>query len=132
MSYRRASALAVPFEPETFQGAYMMHVGMNTEEKTALFAEIPPGPQGGRRLAIYDVMRAGEGELNFPVHRAAGSPTSFVIWPEVYRRSLEAAGFQVCKQRDRHAFAREFFRQVAARCRRRAPAAARGPPFDEE
>jgi hypothetical protein len=59
-------------------------------------------------------MRAGEGELNFPVHWAASSPTSFVTWPQVYRRSLEAAGFQVCKQRDRRAFAREFFRQVAA------------------
>jgi ubiquinone/menaquinone biosynthesis C-methylase UbiE len=34
VSYRHASALALPFEPETFDGAYMMHVGMNIEDKT--------------------------------------------------------------------------------------------------
>lgn len=71
--------------------------------------------RAGGVFAIYDVMRTGEGELSFPVHWAAGSQTSFVIWPEDYRRALDAAGFQVRKQRDRRAFAREFFRQVAAR-----------------
>jgi hypothetical protein len=66
-------------------------------------------------FAIYDVMLTGEGELSFPVHWAASAQTSFVAWPEDYREALEAAGFRVQKQRDRGAFAREFFRQVAAR-----------------
>jgi ubiquinone/menaquinone biosynthesis C-methylase UbiE len=114
VSYRQASALALPFEPETFDGAYMMHVGMNIEDKRALFAEIRRVLKTGGVLAIYDVMRTGEGELSYPVHWAASSQTSFVSWPEDYRRALEAAGFHVRKQRDRRAFAREFFRQVAA------------------
>ena len=29
VEYRQASALALPFAPETFDGAYMLHVGMN-------------------------------------------------------------------------------------------------------
>ena len=115
VAYRQASALALPFEPETFDGAYMMHVGMNIEDKSALFTEVRRVLKAGGVFAIYDVMRTGEGELSFPVHWAASSQTSFVIWPEDYRRALEAAGFQVHKQRDRRAFAREFFRQVAAR-----------------
>ena len=40
VSYRQASALALPFEASTFDGAYMMHVGMNIEDKPKLFAEV--------------------------------------------------------------------------------------------
>jgi ubiquinone/menaquinone biosynthesis C-methylase UbiE len=115
VSYRQASALALPFEAETFDGAYMMHVGMNIEDKPALFAEVRRVLRPGGVFAIYDVMQTGEGELSFPVHWAASAHTSFVASPEDYRRALEAAGFQVQRQRDRRAFAREFFRQVAAR-----------------
>jgi ubiquinone/menaquinone biosynthesis C-methylase UbiE len=115
VSYRQASALALPFEPETFDGAYMMHVGMNIENKPGLFAEVRRVLKTGGVFAIYDVMLTGEGELSFPVHWAANSDTSFAAWPEDYRRALEAAGFQVRKQRDRRAFAREFFRQIATR-----------------
>jgi ubiquinone/menaquinone biosynthesis C-methylase UbiE len=115
VAYRQASALALPFEPETFDGAYMMHVGMNIEDKPGLFAEVRRVLKAGGVFAIYDVMLTGEGELSFPVHWAANSDTSFAAWPEDYRRALEAAGFQVRKQRDRRAFAREFFRQIAMR-----------------
>ena len=40
VSYRQASALALPFEAGPFDGAYMMHVGMNIEDKPALFTEV--------------------------------------------------------------------------------------------
>ena len=74
-------------------------------------------------LEPYDVMRTGEGELSFPVHWAASSQTSFVAWPECYRGALEAAGFEIGKERDRRTFARDFFRRVAARA-----AEGGGPP----
>lgn len=40
VSYRQGSALALPFEPQSFDGAYMLHVGMNIRDKAALFAEV--------------------------------------------------------------------------------------------
>ena len=40
VSYRQGSALALPFGPRTFDGAYMLHVGMNIADKAALFAEV--------------------------------------------------------------------------------------------
>jgi len=123
VSYRQASALALPFEPGTFDGAYMMHVGMNIEDKPALFAEARRVLKTGGLFAIYDVMRTGEGELSFPVHWAASSQTSFVARPQDYRGALEAAGFEIGKERDRRAFARDFFRRVAARA-----AEGGGPP----
>src|SRR3990170_204516 len=40
VSYRQASALALPFENNTFDGAYMQHVGMNIADKAKLFGEV--------------------------------------------------------------------------------------------
>ena len=61
VSYRQASALALPFEPGTFDGAYMMHVGMNIADKPAVFAEVRRVLKPGSRFGIFDVMRTGGG-----------------------------------------------------------------------
>jgi ubiquinone/menaquinone biosynthesis C-methylase UbiE len=115
VSYRPASALALPFEPGTFDGAYMMHVGMNIEDKPGLFSEARRVLKSGAAFAIYDVMRTGSGELSFPVHWAATPETSFVASAAEYRRALEAAGFEIHRQRDRGEFARAVFREAQAR-----------------
>jgi ubiquinone/menaquinone biosynthesis C-methylase UbiE len=115
VAYRQASALDLPFKSSTFDGAYMMHVGMNIEDKPGLFAEVHRVLKPHGFFAIYDVMRAADGDLDYPVHWAATSRTSFVASPDEYRSGLKGAGFEIIKERDRSDFARAFFRQVAAR-----------------
>ena len=123
VSYRQASALALPFEPAAFDGAYMIHVGMNVEDKPALFAEIRRVLKAGGIFGIYDMMRTGVGALSFPLPWAATAETSFVVSAAEYCEALQAAGVDVVKERDRGAFARDFFRQAMARA-----AEAGGPP----
>ena len=115
VTYQQASALSLPFADATFDGAYMMHVGMNIEDKPKLFAEVRRVLKKGGWFAIFDVMRTGDGALAFPVHWAANAETSFVARPADYRRGLEAAGFTVVKERNRTDFAREAFEQTAKR-----------------
>lgn len=115
VSYRQASAIALPFEPNTFGGAIMMHVGMNIADKPALFAEVRRVLKAGGFFAIYDVMRDRDGDIRYPVHWAATPQTSFVASPAEYRRRLEAAGFDVLSERDRGDSARAFFRELAAK-----------------
>jgi ubiquinone/menaquinone biosynthesis C-methylase UbiE len=114
VAYKHASALDLPFEAGTFDGAYMMHVGMNIEDKRALFAEARRVLKKGGWFAIFDIMRTSDGDLAYPVHWAATAQTSFVASPSEYRRGLEAAGFDVVKERDRADFARSFFARVTA------------------
>ena len=123
VAYRQGSALALPWAPGSFDGAYLLHVGMNIEDKAGLFAEIRRVLAPSGVLGIYDVMRAGAGELAYPVPWATLAGTSFVADPPTYRRLLEAAGFEVLAERDRREFALEVFRQMRARGAGGRPAA---------
>ncbi|MGO9475902.1 MAG: class I SAM-dependent methyltransferase [Rhodomicrobium sp.] len=116
VSYQHGSALALPFAPRSFDGAYMLHVGMNIQDKARLFAEVQRVLKPGGIFGIYDVMReSGEGDLSFPVPWASSPDTSFVESAITYRCLLESAGFEVQKERSRREFAVEFFRQMRAR-----------------
>jgi SAM-dependent methyltransferase len=115
VAYRQGSALELPFADGSFEGAYMLHVGMNIADKARLFAQVRRvlAPRG--LFGIYDVMREGDGELAFPVPWAEIAQTSFVERPETYKDLLTAAGFEVLKRRSRRDFAIDVFRALRAR-----------------
>lgn len=124
VSYKHGSALAVPSAPHSFDGAYMLHVGMNVPDKEGLFAEVHRVLKPSGVFAVYDVMRTEKvGDLAFPVPWASSPDTSFVESAADYRSLLERAGFAIEKERSRREFAIEFFRQMRARA-----AEADGPP----
>jgi SAM-dependent methyltransferase len=118
ISYRQGSALALPFPAGAFDGAYMLHVGMNIADKATLFAEVRRVLKPGGVFGVYDVMREAEGALNYPVPWATSADTSFVEPSATYARLLGAAGFEVGAQRSRRDFALAFFRDLRARVAR--------------
>jgi SAM-dependent methyltransferase len=123
LSYRHGSALTLPFGAGDFDGAYMLHVGMNVAAKDALFREVRRVLKPEGFFAVYDIMRTGDGGLRFPMPWAAGEETSFLAAPAEYRRWLEAAGFRLDHERDRRGFALDFFERLRARA-----ASGSGPP----
>lgn len=94
LAYHCGSALSLPFEPASFDGAYMIHVGMNIADKIALFREVRRVLKPGAFFAIYDVMRLSDGEHAWPVPWASGPKASFLASPGDYVRMLTAAGFR--------------------------------------
>jgi ubiquinone/menaquinone biosynthesis C-methylase UbiE len=58
----QGSALAMPFADNHFDGAYMLHVGMNIEDKDKLAAEVARVLRPDSAFGIYDVMRTGPGD----------------------------------------------------------------------
>jgi len=115
LKFVQGSALALPFPPASFDGAYMLHVGMNIGDKATLFAQAKRALKPGGFFAVYDVMRVGPGDLAFPVPWARTAESSFVAATDDYRRLLREAGFAVEKERERCAFAIEFFKKMQAR-----------------
>jgi ubiquinone/menaquinone biosynthesis C-methylase UbiE len=114
VSFHQGSALALPFPEGTFDGAYMLHVGMNVADKAALFAGVRRVLKPGAVFAVYDVMRLAPGALDFPLPWASTPETSFVEEPTAYRQALQAAGFAIASERTRRDFALESLRRVQA------------------
>ena len=118
VSLRQGSALAMPFEADTFDSAYMLHVGMNIDDKHQLCVEVHRVLRPGGCFGIYDVMRTGEGELAYPVPWAATPATSAVHSVDDYRAALRVAGFATTGERNRRDFALEFFATLKANATR--------------
>lgn len=91
ISLERADALAMPFAAATFDAAYMLHVGMNIPDKEKLFAEVARVLRPNAPFAVYDVMRMGEGELNYLLPWATQAETNSMTAPARYRAALAAA-----------------------------------------
>ena len=122
-SFRLASGLAMPFAAESFDGAYMIHVGMNLADKEGVFREVGRVLKHGARFTIFDLMRAGEGALRFPLPWAVSEEASFVAEPSRYRSALEAAGFEVEKEQSHQKSSIEFTQRMAAKTRDSGPPA---------
>jgi ubiquinone/menaquinone biosynthesis C-methylase UbiE len=122
VTFHCGSALALPFPDASFDGAYLLHVGMNIRDKARLFAEVRRVLKPGGVFALYDVMRTGDGNLPFPVPWASTPDSSFLETPGQYRALLQEAGFQVVRERNRREFAMEFFAAMEARMAAGGPA----------
>jgi ubiquinone/menaquinone biosynthesis C-methylase UbiE len=94
-SFRQASALDLPFGASAFDAATLIHVGMNIADKARLFQNVRRVLKPGGLFGVYEVMRAAEGDLPYPMPWAQTAETSFLETPETYRRLLSAAGFEI-------------------------------------
>lgn len=111
--FHAGSALAMPFAAGRFDGATLIHVGMNIADKAALFRDVRRALKLGATFGIYDVMRSADGDLTFPLPWSSVPATSFVERAEVYKAALAAAGFDIVAETDRAAEARAFFKAAA-------------------
>ena len=117
------SAVDMPFEDGSFDTAYMLHVGMNIEHKAALALEINRVLKPGGHLGIFDVMRIGDGDLDFPLPWSSLPETSAVGTPDDYKNALASSGLKLIAERNRRDFAMAFFADLRARM-----ASSKGPP----
>lgn len=114
ISLQQGSALSMPFQAESFDAAYLFHVGMNIADKATLFAETNRMLPAGAVFGVFDIMQVGDGALTFPVPWASTPEQSAVAGLAEYKALLNAAGFEILAERDRTDFALEFFAKLMA------------------
>jgi SAM-dependent methyltransferase len=123
--FRQGSATSLPFTQGSFDAAYMLHVGMNIDDKETLCREAARVLRPGALFAIYDVMRLGEGTVTFPMPWAAHEGLSSLATPDTYKEALQLAGFELVDERNRRDFSILFFEQLRAK----TDSAGGTPPF---
>ncbi|HET9318681.1 MAG TPA: class I SAM-dependent methyltransferase [Bryobacteraceae bacterium] len=123
VDFQQGSALRMPFAPDTFDGAYMIHVGMNIADKAGIFREVRRVLKKGALFTVFDFVRSREGAIHFPVPWALSEESSFVARVKDYRDALEGAGFRVEKKRERQAFSIAFLERAMARMAQSGPPA---------
>lgn len=121
VEFKQTSALALPFEPKTFDGAYMIHAGMNIADKAGVCREVRRVLKPGGLFTVFDIVRTSDGTIRYPMPWALDEETSFVAQVTDYRAALERAGFRVTLERSRKAFAIEFTERAIARMAQSGP-----------
>jgi len=121
----QGDATEMPFANESFDAAFMLHVGMNIVNKARMFAEVYRLVKPSAIFGIYDVMQTTDEPLTYPVPWSSVPGTSALATQEQYVEALEQTGFDIIKIRDRREFAADFF----AETRRRMEQAGGSPPL---
>ena len=117
ISLQQGSILSLPFEAESFDGALMLHVGMNIGDKNAIFKEAYRVLKPGSKFGIYDIMKTGDGDLTYPVPWATDESTSNLASSDQYQQVLKQAGFKTGIINNRREFSLELFKQMKANTR---------------
>ncbi|MEW2298571.1 class I SAM-dependent methyltransferase [Streptomyces sp. NPDC006655] len=99
--FQQGDVTALPFTRVSFDRAWMLHVGMNIEDKGRLFTEISRVLTDGGLFIVYDVMLLGDPALvRYPLPWASEPEHSFLARPQEYRPLLRKAGFDIVAERD--------------------------------
>ncbi|MDJ0627128.1 MAG: methyltransferase domain-containing protein [Rhodobacter sp.] len=109
-----ASVFDLPVADGSADLVTMFHVGMNIDDKPALFREVARVLPPGGRFALFDIMELSGAPVDFPVPWASAPEASFLAPPQAYRDAASAAGLVPVFERDRTAYAVAFFERVTA------------------
>jgi len=88
----------------SFDAAYMIHVGMNIDDKKGLATEISRVLKPGGRFGVFDPMLSGAvpcSELQFPMPFASAASECALTTADEYKAAFEAAGLTLTSQIDR-------------------------------
>jgi len=108
------NALHLPFDSGHFDAAFMIHVGMNIEDKSALMTSIYHVLRPGGRLVVYDILKTQDSPLTYPLPWAGSAQDCAAENAAAYLRAFDDAGFTVTSQLDKRDFALNFFANVKA------------------
>ena len=94
VTHRTGDALALPFDPGSFDAVWTQNSGMNIADKERLYAGFHRVLRSGGLLAMQEPMAGPTKPPVFPVMWARDAGSSFLRAPEEMRALIEAAGFR--------------------------------------
>ncbi len=112
VDFRASSALALPFDNDSFDGVWSLQMNMNVEDKLSWLRETYRVLKPGSRAVLYEVCGNRNAPIHCPVPWAQDSSMSFLVPPEQFRDVIIAAGFDIVVWNDKTPFAKKAFAEV--------------------
>ena len=109
VKFHAASALELPFDDNSFDGAWSIQMGMNVEDKLGWLKEVYRVLKPGGCAVFYEVCGNKNTPAYFPVPWAQDSSMSFLVPPESFRDVLISAGFDIDVWNDKTDLAQKAF-----------------------
>jgi SAM-dependent methyltransferase len=112
VKFQAASALALPFDDNSFDGAWSLQMNMNVDDKLSWLKETYRVLKPGGRAILYEVCGNKNTPPYFPVPWAQDSSMSFLVPPESFRGIMTSAGFAIDVWNDKTDLAQQTFANV--------------------
>ena len=112
VKFQAASALALPFDADTFDGVWCIQMNMNVENKLLWLQEVYRVLKPGARAILYEVCGHKNTPVHFPVPWAQDNTMSFLVTPEAFHNVITSAGFDIDVWNDKTDLARMAFSQM--------------------
>ena len=109
VKFHAASALARPFDDNTFDAVWAIQMNMNVEDKLLWLQEVYRAIKPGCRAVLYEVCGHINTPVHFPVPWAQDSTMSFLVPPEEFRDIITSAGFDINVWNDKTDLAQKAF-----------------------
>jgi len=109
VSFNAASALALPYEDNSFDGIWSIQMNMNIENKLLWLAELYRVVKPGARTVLYEVCGGPHSPIYYPVPWAQDDSMSFLDSANTFRETINEAGFSIEVWNDKTDLARAAF-----------------------
>lgn len=111
-TFVQGDAANLPFDNESFEHAWTLHVSMNIQDKAAFYASVFRVLKPGGTFAIYDVVRGSGESVLYPAPWSPLEEFSFLATLSETQALVNAAGFITLQCDDKTAEAIEWLKQM--------------------
>jgi ubiquinone/menaquinone biosynthesis C-methylase UbiE len=120
-TFIQGDATNLPFDNNAFDVVWTQHVQMNIPDKKKFYSEINRVLKVGGHFLYYDILRKGDGEINYPMPWASTADLSFLFKENEMDNILEQLGLAKEQSTDETQAGVDFFNVLVAKLKEFGP-----------
>ena len=120
-TFIQGNATELPFQDNSFDVVWTQHVQMNIPDKKKFYSEINRVLQKGGYFIFYDILKKGNGKVNYPMPWANNANLSFLFEAEEMDELLKNFGLTKVQSTNQTQAGIDFFDALVARLKEFGP-----------